>query len=466
MTIFKAYDVRGIYSENLSEKDAYLIGYYICKQLDLKELKIAHDLRLSHESLTKFLIQGILDANSNVVYLGKSSTPNFYYSLFKRGNSGIMITASHNPKEYNGFKFIIDGDSFDSRNGLYDLKEIVEKDEENKLVIFEQIKNSLEGYSLQDFLSINEIKTESTLNEYINFLENFYSINLSEDEKNILKENKISLDFSSGMSSLAVKPFLERTKIEVNYYNDIPDGSFPIHSPDPSKAKDFLEDKIDDKGIFTAVFDGDGDRILFYDENKELVLPDYGIASLIDFFSINSKKFVCDLRSSRVLTDIAKEKHLDISLIRVGRAFYKDYMDKNNCIFGAELSGHLFFRDFHNFDNPDLGLIFMLKIIASQILEKNFINFSTFLEKYKTYHKIPETNLKVKDADLVFKKLKENYSKNIVLEIDGISFDFKDYWFNIRKSNTEPVVRLNFEGNDKIQTIKEFDKLIKIIKNI
>lgn len=466
MSIYKAYDIRGIYGKELTERDAYLLGYYLPKYLNINEIKIAHDLRLSQEKLTKYLISGLLDSNCEIIYLGTSSTPNFYFSLFVGVNSGIMITASHNPKEYNGFKLMYDGNSFDSSNGMYELERLVKEDKDNKVQFYEQIKETLLKQPFEEFLEEHEISHDFQLNNYIGHLIDFYHLVLTENERDILEKITFGLDFSSGVSSLAVVPFLKQTKLNFNLYNEIPDGNFPVHSPDPMKATEFLK-SVKENNDFIATFDGDGDRIVFYDENKDLILPDYTIATYVDFFiNQNHKTFVCDLRVSRTISDLVKQNKGKFYLMRVGRAFYKGHMDKNHCVYGAELSGHFFFRDFHNFDNPDFALIFMLKIVAQKLLKNRDITFSQIIEKYKTYHKIQETNLKVTDADSLLANLRSKYEDNLVLEMDGLSFDFKDYWFNVRKSNTEPVIKINFEGLDKKTTLEEFNKLVRIVKKV
>ncbi len=465
MSIYKAYDIRGIYGKELKELDAYLFGYYLIKHTNLEEIKIAHDLRISHETLTKFLIQGILDANCEINYLGKSSTPNFYFSLFRNTNSGIMVTASHNPKEYNGFKIILEGESFDSTNGLFEIEKLINEDKDNKKEFFNQIKSSIEGYSLEEFLSEHQIKLNSKLDEYIIFLKNFYEITLTEKEKEIIQNLKINLDFSSGVSSLAVCKFLEEEHLKVNFYNEIPDGNFPVHSPDPLKAKDYIG-SLPKGNFFSGAFDGDGDRIVFYDENNELVLPDYTISLLIDYFlNLNHKSFVCDLRVSKSLSELCLENGSNLNLMRVGRAFYKIFLDKNNSVFGAELSGHFFFRDFQNFDNPDIALIYIFKILAQNVLKNKNITFSQILSKYKKYHKLQEENISVTDPDEILERIKKEFSDNIVLELDGLSIEKENYWFNIRKSNTEPVLKINFEGKDEKETLKEFENLKRLILN-
>ncbi len=464
MGIYKAYDIRGIYGLELKEIDSYLFAYYFAKKYNVKEIKIANDCRNSRETLSKFLIEGFLDANCKVEYLGLSSTVNFYFSLFEGINSGIMITASHNSKEYNGFKIILNGKSFDGRNGLEKMEETILEDKDNKIRDFEQVKNQINAYSLKEFLDIKEIETKSKLNLYIDYLRKLIHLKLHSNEIEILKKNIIGLDFSSGMSSLALKKTLELEGFNIVSYNFIPDGNFPNHEPEPREAEEFVKN-IKENFSFLAAFDGDGDRIGFYDENKKLIPLDYIICKYIEYFSEGHKNFICDLRISKIAIELAKNKKLKLNLMKVGRAYYKDYLDENLGVFGAELSGHLFFESFNNYDNPDVALIFMMKIYAENLLKKNDLKFSELFKKYEKYTKFPETNLKVQDGEKILETFKKMYEKNIVMDIDGLSFDFKSYWFNIRKSNTENLIRLTFEGKDD-STIKEFDNIVNKIKNI
>jgi len=463
--IFKAYDVRGIYGEELTNKDAYLIGYYLAKSLNVTQFKVSHDMRLSYENLTKCFIQGLLDAQVEVIYLGANSTPCFYYSLFEGVNSGVQISASHNSKEYNGFKFMINGTSFDSRNGLEDLERIVQDDENSKSEAFDFLEESILAESLTEFLIDREIEKINVLDNYVSYLEEFSRNVLTDKDKLNLSKLRLGFDFSNGMSSLAVSKLVEILKLNCFLLNDSVDGSFPAHLPEPKHSEEFLKNHIAEKFDLVVSFDGDGDRLGVVDENKNFVLMDYIIALFVDYFihSTGSKSFVCDLRASRVIGDIAKEKGAKVNLLRVGRSFYQDFLTKYNCKFGGELSGHMFFKDFHNLDNPDVALIYFLKILANNVENEKEFSFENLIRKYKTYTKIPEKNLVVSDADKIFELLKDKYSKNLIMEMDGLSFDFGDYWFNIRKSNTEPKVRINFEGLEEKKTVEEFKKFIEFV---
>ena len=237
MSIYKAYDIRGIYGEDLTQKEAYLFGYYLVKFTSIDKIKISHDLRNSYMPLTKFLIQGLIDANCEVIYLGENSTPSFYYSLFHGINTGIMITASHNAKEYNGFKTVISGDSLDSTNGLFEVEKLAKKDSENKLNDFNLIKESIEKENFFDFLTEREIEKSNDVKDYVTYLRDFYDRTLTEDEKNVLESIKFTLDLSSGVSGLTIPNLAQALRFRVNLINHIPDGNFPNHSPDPLKAR-------------------------------------------------------------------------------------------------------------------------------------------------------------------------------------------------------------------------------------
>jgi len=466
MGIFKSYDIRGIYSKELTEREAFLIGYYAAKVFDFKNILITHDGRLSYKQLTKFLILGFLEAGSKVIYGGFSSTPNTYYALSKY-KDGIIVTASHNPKEYNGFKIMRNLQGVDMSSGLKDLEKLVTDDNENLATRFEELKNTFFDCDLEEvikeFVSQGKIETVNINKDYINYLISFFEDNFTYEEKEKLKNYEISIDFSSGMSSIAMKKFCIISGLNCTFYNDEINGNFPNHTPDPLKAGDFIKG-IPKNSDFFACFDGDGDRIIFYDENREMVFSDYIIAKFIEFILKQQKgsKFAYDLRVSRNVKEIIENYNGIGYESRVGRSYVSSLMKEKDCYFGGELSGHLFFKEFNYLDNPDLAFIYMLKIMANELTTQNV--FSELFSSYKKrYFKLKEFNLSISDKEEALSAIKGNFSKYLISDLDGYSFNLGNLWFNVRKSNTEPVLRFNIEGLKKDEVITFKGKLLELL---
>ncbi len=464
MSIFKAYDIRGIYGEGLNEKEAFLIGYYLAKKLNLKKFKVAHDLRLSYQELTKFFLRGLIEAGCSPIYLGALSTPNFYFSLFDEINSGVVITASHNSSKYNGFKIIYNLESFDSRNGLYELRDLVSLDEDKKINTFNNLFHEIKLINLEDFLNKFDIEKEEYLEKYITYLESYAKNLFNEKDFEILRNRRFGYCFSSGMTSQVMVPLIKKLGFNHIFHLEKPDGGFPQYDPEPSKAQKYIIDYIDGvEGTFA--YDGDGDRLVFYDEEEMFVLEDFLILSLIDYFKEENSSFVVDLRASKTIFDFSKNNSLKIEKMRVGRAFYQNYMKDNDCIFGAELSGHLFFRDFNYLDNPDIATLIFLKIVSQKFIHNSKFRVSELFDSYKTYFKLKEKNIKVLNKEESFEKLKEKYEQNLTSQKDGLSFDLEEFWFNVRASNTEPVLRINLEAKTQNVANNELENLVKFLQN-
>jgi phosphomannomutase len=463
MEIFKAYDVRGIYSKNLTEREAFLIGYYVAKYLNLEEFKVAHDLRLSHENLTKFFLKGLLHAGCKPLYLGALSTPNFYYSLFDGINSGVVITASHNSSEYNGFKFMNDLKSFDSRNGLTEVGNMVDLDDDNQGVIFNEIQHDILSMSLLDFISEFSIEMQESLSSYKKYLLDYAKGFFDSRELDILRERRFAYCFSSGMTSQVMVPVLKELEFNANFFLDTPDGNFPNYEPNPVNAEEYVVSEIEGvEGTFC--YDGDGDRVAFYDEEQRLISEDYLIGSLINSFKDKYTHFVVDLRASKYLFELAETSSFTLEKMRVGRAFYQDYMQEHDCVFGAELSGHLFFSDFKYLDNPDIATFHSLRIFARRFLHDSSFRSSDELNTFQKYHKLKDTNIKVKNSEEGIEKLKSKFKSTLTSTMDGVSFDLGDVWFNVRASNTEPVLRITIEGNSKIICENKLEEIVSFLE--
>ncbi|MFW5705015.1 MAG: hypothetical protein ACOCXG_04175, partial [Nanoarchaeota archaeon] len=304
------------------------------------------------------------------------------------------------------------------------------------------------------------------IKDYQKYLKKKYKKILSRKEIKTLKKISFAIDFSSGVSSLANKEVLKNIGLNFTDLNSNPDGNFPNHTPDPTSATKFLQKRHLTKNFFTAVFDGDGDRILFYDKNNIQILNDYTICSYIDFFSKKLNHFAIDLTVSKAVDLIAKQNKVKITRIKVGRSHYHSFMEKIKCGFGAEKSGHLFFKEFNYLDNPDIGLIYMLKIVAQNLIKDENIQFSQIFSKYKYFAKGKDLTLEVQNPNFILKDIEKKYESKISSKLDGISLDFGNFWCVIRKSNTEPIIRIVSEGKTKEIVDTELKKLKLYINSL
>ncbi len=461
MGIFKAYDIRGIYDKELTLDKAFLIGYYFVKINEIKRVIVGFDCRDSSEVLFRALSFGILKGGAEVEFVGKVSTPAFYYSLINGDGTGIMITASHNPKEYNGFKIVKGLEGYDSSTGLKELEEYVESDPERVRSEFDG--SLIEDLPLDEFVSNYGVKVVP--DTYLDFLKEKFRDILTEEEIMFLKNKIVGFDFSNGMSGKYIMSICGEFGLNAIFFNENEDGNFPAHLPDPLKAGEYvkgLAGKTDFDFLFC--FDGDGDRIGVFTRYGDFVYSDYIIALFIEFFyeKFQATRFTYDLRVSRIVKDIIEKYNLGGYECRVGRSFIKKNMEEKDCFFGGELSGHFFFKEFGYFDNPDLAFIYILKVVAQ---DKEDI--SAIIERYSTkYYKEKELNVIVDDKNRFLEVLKERFDEYLVSTLDGYSFDMGNVWFNARASNTEPLVRINLEGYSKEEVGSLRKDILEIVKEI
>lgn len=437
MSIFKAYDIRGIYNKDFNSDTAYKIGFFIKNLFDAKEIAVCFDIRTSSPEIYESLKQGIIDSGADVHNFGLTTTPMSYYIASKKGyKTTVMITASHNPKEYNGFKISgPDAVPVGQEGGLLKLKELVENAE------IKPVENK--GNE-----SLKDIK-----DEYISFM-----------KKKLKKVSNlnISVDCSSGSAGLIAKGiFPKNTK----FILDEPDGEFSCHAPNPLEEdarKMIVAEVINNKSDIGIIFDGDADRVMFIDNKGRFVSPDLIINVLAYALLDNEgKKVVCDIRSSKSCSDYVRLLGGEPVIWKVGHVFAKAKLRETGAIFGGELAGHYYFKEFGNCDSGILTAIYVLNTVAEW--KRDHINLADFIDEFASWHSSGELNFKIENKEEVIEKIKDKFLKEKYIkfyDFDGIRFDFDDWWFNIRMSNTEPYLRLVVEANSK-SLLEEKTKYMK-----
>ena len=452
-SIFKAYDIRGIYPQDFNEETAYDIGRayldYIRSAEKIEEPKIVvgRDARLSSPAIFKGLTEGIINQGADVFDIGFATTPMLYFAInFLGAQGGIMITASHNPPEYNGLKMDrekaipISGDS-----GLDIIQEKVLG------------RNFAEGKNKQAILS------ESIKEYYIDFLTKDAQIDF---------KGKIVIDAGNGMTPLILPEVLSRLKIDyIPLYFDI-DGAFPNHEANPLKEEtlEVLKKTVKkEKALLGVAFDGDGDRVVFITEKGEVISGDFLTAILTENVLKNNPggKVIYDLRSTRILVETIKKAGGEPIITKVGYPNIRKLMREQEAVLGGEISSHIYFP----FQFPlgvsyfESGIYTMIKFL--EILAKTKKKPSALLLPLKKYVNSGEINFKVENKERVLSKIEEVYQKEAeFLKIDGLSVDVKRgkdwFWFNVRPSNTEPLLRMILEASRK--TI--FDEELKNLSNL
>lgn len=437
--VFKAYDIRGIYPEEINEKLFEDIGS--CFTIfNAKKVVVGSDMRLSSNSLRDSLINGFLSSGIDVIDIGLASTPMIYQASNDFDvDFGIIITASHNPKEYNGMKICKKNAvpvAFDS--GIQELRDAV------KTKSYRETKD-------RGTLEIIENYKET----YAKYLKSFVDVK---------KKLKVVFDPGNGMGAFIDKEILNEICELVPLYATL-DGTFPNHEADPLKPEnleDLQKKVIEQKADFGIAFDGDADRVGFVDNKGEFIGVDYVGAYMIEKYieqNPNELNYSYDLRSSKIVEEVILKYGKIPHKTRVGHSYIKQEMRKDNSYFSTELSGHLYFR-FNEGVIYDSAIRSSIEIISMVSKEKG--TFSEIMDKYKKYVKSPEINFLVKDKEKKIEEIKNNFSDAKIENIDGITIIYDDWWFNIRVSNTEDKLRLNFEADSK----ELFEEKLGLVKSL
>ncbi|MBW2976358.1 phosphomannomutase/phosphoglucomutase [Candidatus Woesearchaeota archaeon] len=444
--IFKAYDIRGIYNKNLADETAYNIGRAFACFLKCKDVAVGSDMRVSSPNLSKAFMKGAAEEGANVIDIGMVSTDALYFASGFLKIPGAMFTASHNPPEYNGMKLCkASAVPINESTGLQEIKSIIEKGQYGK----NKIKKT------------GKIIKKDILEDYVKHVLSFV-------DKNNIRNLKIAVDAGNGMAGKMVPLIYRNLQVKiVPLYFEL-DGTFPNHLADPSKYKNLkglqkfvMKEKCD----FGMAFDGDADRVFFIDENSDIINSSL-ISSLIIKNILEkhpNKKIIYNLICSKIVPETIEKYSGKALMERVGHSFIKDTMKKTGALFACEHSAHYYFSQ--NF-NADSGLI--ASLIVSEIVSKDKKPLSDLLNEFKKYHKIEETNFRVKDKKAKLREIEQYYmgkKPKKMLKMDGISIEFDDYWLNVRPSNTEPLLRVNLEAKSKEIMKEKTEELVNLIKS-
>jgi phosphomannomutase len=441
--VFKAYDVRGIYPDELDEEGAYAIGRAYVEQFEPRRIAVGRDMRLSSPTMAAETIRGACEGGADVLDLGMVGTEMLYFAVGDLGlDGGIEVTASHNPKEYTGMKIVrrgalpVGGDS-----GLLDIRDRARA-------------------GLAESSSRGEASEYDIWPAYVERVLSFIDVSA-------LKPLRVVIDAANGMAGVMLPSILERLPIDAVPYFFEPDGSFPNHEPNPllPENREFIVAKTREEGADLGVaFDGDADRCFFVDDTGEFVPGDFVTTLLAQ--SVLAKepggKVIYDLRASWAVPETV-DRAGGVALInRVGHAFIKQRMRQEGALFGGEVSGHYYFRDFSQADSGVVPFLLMLELVS-----RSGRKLSELLKPLRERYFITgELNTPVPDVAVKLQELKERFGpEGTVSHLDGISVDAGDWHMNVRPSNTEPLLRLNLEARSKELMERKRDEVLAVIRS-
>ena len=434
--IYKAYDIRGIYPEQLNEEIAEQIGRAYIEFTGAKKVVVGRDMRPHSKPLFDALAKGMTEQGADVINIGLCSTPMSYFANGKLGADGsIIITASHNPGEWNGFKLCkAQAVPISGATGIADIERIVAAKSWKK----SDVKGKITTYDIAP--------------EYGEFLKKHARLN---------RKLKVVVDYANAMGSYEIAGIEDLFEI-IPLYKEL-DGTFPNHEANPLKLDtlDVLREKVRETGAdFGAGFDGDADRCGFVDNQGEVIPMDLFTALIAkDILSDGPATILYDLRSSWAVKECIEENGGKAIMSRVGHAFIKAQMRQYDAVFAGELSGHYYFRENYTAESQGLAFIKLANLIC-----KTGRKVSELVAPLRKYFASGEINSKVADVPAVLAKIKAKYSDGHMFELDGISVEYSDWWFNVRSSNTEPLLRLIVESKTKAQMEAKRDELLALIR--
>jgi phosphomannomutase len=447
--VFKAYDVRGIYPDELDEEGAYAIARAYVEHFEPRRIAVGRDMRLSAHKMARATIEGAADAGADVADIGMAGTEMLYFAVGDLGlEGGIAVTASHNPKEYTGMKIVrrgalpVGGDS-----GLFDVR-----DRALSLTALP------EGPSLEQGRR-GQVTEVDVWPGYVERLLSFVDVAA-------IRPLRVVIDAANGMAGAMLPPVLERLPIVPVTCFFEPDGTFPNHEPNPllPENREFIVRKtLEERADFGVAFDGDADRCFFVDDTGEFVPGDFATALFAEAILAKEPgaKVIYDVRASWAVPETIERAGGQALVNRVGHAFIKHRMRKEDAAFAGEVSGHYYFRDFYQADSGVVPFLLMLELVSHRG------KLSGILRPYRERYFITgEINAEVADQALKIQELKERFGKEgRVSHLDGVSVDAEDWHFNVRPSNTEPLLRPNLEARSRELMERKRDEVLALIRS-
>jgi phosphomannomutase len=445
-SIFKAYDVRGLYPSEVNEDAARQIGGGFVAYLGAKRIAVSRDMRLSSPSVAAAFIDGATEQGADVVDYGMNGTDMMYFAVARDGlDGGVQITASHNPKEYNGIKMVRrEAFPLSGEAGIGDIRDMIEA-----------------GTIPPPAATRGTVTTKAILDDYVNHVMSFI-------DTSIIKPFNVVLDAGNGIAGMVAPRLFERLPVKRTELCFEVDGTFPNHEANPlieENRRDIVERVVAEKADIGIAWDGDADRCFFIDGSGEFIAGDFVTALLAEAFLIKNPgaKVVYDVRASYAVKDMVAKYGGTALMNRVGHAFFKQRMREEQAIFGGEVTGHYYFRDYYYADNGFIPALLILELMSRKGMTLRDL-LAPLREKYFISGEI---NTKLSDMSLIPAKLDglaRKYTDGRVYSLDGISAEYPDWHFNVRASNTEPMLRLNLEATTAELMERKRDEVLAFIR--
>ena len=444
--IIKAYDIRGLVADEITPDFSFSLGIAFAKFLEYERepatIVVGEDMRPSSPLLAEAFSDGVISQGMDVIRIGLASTDMLYFASGKLNLPGIMFTASHNPAKYNGMKLCKSGARpIGQETGLIKIRQLIEQ-----------------GVPISN-RPIGSTRNQDLLKEYVDYL-----LSLFPDKAFEKRKLKVVIDAGNGMAGFTAPAVMERLNIElIPMYFEL-DGNFPNHEANPIEAKNLkdLQKRVKkEKADIGLAFDGDADRCFLIDEKGELVNPS-ALTSLIAVNQLKTKPgstIIYNLISSKAVSEVIAENGGIGVRSRVGHSYIKSLMAETGAIFGGEHSGHFYFSDFWRADS---GMLAALYALTELMATKSTL--SELLKPFDRYVASGEINSKVKNAEKSIELIRKKYcDKYLVDELDGLTITADSWWFNLRASNTEPLLRLNVEADTEKEMVKIRDTVLSLI---